>query len=332
MGLLVVLVYAVMQIEDLVRITPCKEAKESRAYYQQQFEAICSKLLTEFTLCVGESDRYRLLEVESYLYDQHSHPDPYPHNHPKQRIPGQWYFHHVGMSAGLRGGTRKGLDVTMGDGSMACKGGILIRAMQNTASGTVIDGPSLVVDAILRGLEATSLTDLVNTYFKESQGNAADTRSGFWLKHQPNSQTAIDRKRPNPDTECCTATVYRSVRIGLGFKGKDDYLLRLEYVGRLYRFVIHPQLLSKGKLWLALELIENSSLSIAEIATVLSVKQSVIQSYKKAFSEGRGHAKSVLKTCIQTTDMASGNSDWKCQALGALRWWEEQDNENKSAL
>jgi hypothetical protein len=318
-----------MHIEELLRITTCKDAKDSSTYYQQSFEDICSKLLSEFTLCVGDTDRYRLLEVEAYLYDEDTHQDPYPHNHPKQRIPGRWYFHHVGMSAGFRGGSRKGLDVTIGDGRMACKGGLLIRAMQNVTSGTIIDGPCLLVDAILNGLKVKSINELVDTYFNHSEGAAGDQTSGFWLKHNPPTSSPIARKRPKTDDDACVATVYRSIRIGLVVKGKYDYLHRLDYVGRLYRFVVHPHLLRKGKIWLALELIGNSSLSTAEIATVLNVKQSIIQNYQDAFLEGRSQAMSVLKTCIRTRDMASGSSDWKCKALGALRWWEEQDSRNK---
>ncbi|KAH8556714.1 hypothetical protein BGW37DRAFT_473815 [Umbelopsis sp. PMI_123] len=316
-----------MHIEGLLNIVPHKGLGNARDYYQQLFEEICSKLLLEFTLCVGKNDEYRVLEVEAYLYDEETHTDPYPHNHPKQRIPGRWYFHRIGMSSGFRGGSRKGMDVTLGDGRMACKGGILIRAIQNKKTGVVIDGPCLLVDTILKHLKVNSITALVDTFFTVSNGNAGDQRSGFWLRHDPpDVDPIIARKRPKTDDRSTYATVvYRSVRIGLGIKGKQDYLHRLGYIGRLYRFVIYPHLLNKGKLWLALELIENSSLSVAEIATTLNTKQSIIEGYQDAFLEGKQYAESTLKQCTRTKDMATGNSAWKCKVLGAIRWWEEQN-------
>ncbi|KAJ2958622.1 hypothetical protein NQZ79_g5798 [Umbelopsis isabellina] len=315
-----------MKVEDLVRIKACNSTKCSRSYYQQQFEVICSKLLSEFVLCIGESDQYRLLEVEAYLYEDEFHKDPFTHNHPKQRVPGRWFFHHVGMSAGFRGGTRKGMDITMGDCRNECKGGFLIRAIQHITSGTVIDGPCLLVDNILKTLKMNNLKDLVNTYFNESKGTAGDKSSGFWLEHRPSPVSELGKKRK---VDHQTPQIYRSIRIGLGMKAKQDYLNRLDFVGRPYRFVIQPHLLQKGKLWLALELLENSALSIDEIAEVLNMKPSVIEEYQNAFLEGKTHPKSILKSCIQSKDMASGNSEWKCKALGAIRFWEQQDDDNK---
>jgi hypothetical protein len=319
-----------MHIDKLLHIVPHDGAGNARSYYQQLFEDLCSKLLLEFTLCVGDTTQYRLLEVEAYLYDEETHTDPFTHNHPQQRIPGTWYFHRVGMSSGFRGGSRKGLDVTIGDGRMACKGGLLIRAIQDKKTGAVIDGPCLLVDAILKHLKVTSIRDLVETCFKTSNGKAGDETSGFWLKHEPPElDPTIVRKRPNMDRSAGATVVYRSVRIGLGIKGKEDYVHRLNYIARPYRFVIYPHLLTKGKLWLALELIENSSLSANEIATTLNMKQTVVEAYQASFSEGRQNAKSVLKTCTRTQDTVSGNADWKCKALGAIRWWEEKNEQGK---
>ncbi|CAM0135854.1 hypothetical protein VKS41_001708 [Umbelopsis sp. WA50703] len=316
-----------MKVEELVRIRACNSSKCSRSYYQRQFEIICSKLLLEFVLCIGESDQYRLLEVEAYLYEDEFHNDPFTHNHPKQRVPGRWFFHHVGMSAGFRGGTRKGMDITMGDGRNECKGGFLIRAVQHIASGTVIDGPCLLVDNILKILKMNNIKDLVNTFFNQSKGTADDKSSGFWLEHHPPPASESGTKRKLDYQE---PQVYRSIRIGLGLKAKHDHLHRLDYVGRPYRFVIKPHLLQKGKLWLALELIENSSLNTSEIADVLNMKSSVIEGYQAAFLDGKTHPKPTLKSCIQSKDMASGNSEWKCKALGATRWWEQQDENNKN--
>src|SRR5205823_1464943 len=97
---------------------------------------------------------HRITECEFY-YRGPAHDDPFTHGDPVQVHAGRWYFH---KTAGTyRGGSFKGIDVTFGDGT--AKGGILLRGAE-TANGTLIDGPSLLVDHVLRLCGAASVAEL----------------------------------------------------------------------------------------------------------------------------------------------------------------------------
>lgn len=66
------------------------------------------------------------------------------------------------MSTGLKGGTRKGLDITIGCAERGATGGILIRAIREVGGkGQVVEGPSLVCDKILSEFGARGLKELV---------------------------------------------------------------------------------------------------------------------------------------------------------------------------
>ena len=106
------------------------------------FADIANRLLNECAFMVAGA-RYRIAEVEMY-YAGDAHADPFSHRDPLQREAGRWYFHRTGGT--YRGGTFKGLDLTLGDG--AAYFGILIRTVISPA-GMVICGPSLTVDLLL---------------------------------------------------------------------------------------------------------------------------------------------------------------------------------------
>src|SRR5690242_14156776 len=107
------------------------------------FRKIATALLTSARLVVG-GEPHRLVEIECY-YHGPDHPDPFAHRDPVQLHLGRWYFHRTGGV--YRSGSFKGLDVAFGDGHSHA--GLLIRGVE-TAAGTLIDGPSLTVDHVLR--------------------------------------------------------------------------------------------------------------------------------------------------------------------------------------
>ncbi|KAL0573654.1 hypothetical protein V5O48_008300 [Marasmius crinis-equi] len=179
----------------------------SETEIKNHFETIASKLLSgSFHLVVRRKTEtqvsevhYELLEIEFYLWKSGCHEDPFTHGSEEQRISGRWYFHRAPKksedasrsltSSGYRGGTRKGLDLTLGcappaapsrsatirsrffgdteiTGSSDCpgsskptpvasgvdlRGGILLRSMRRLGvDEKVISGPSLLVDEILK--------------------------------------------------------------------------------------------------------------------------------------------------------------------------------------
>ena len=120
------------------------------------FAAVADSLLNQTRLVVG-AEIWRLTELEFY-YRAPGHLDPFAHANPVQAHCGRWYFHRT--HGGYRGGSFKGVDVTFGDGE--ARGGILLRGAER-ADGTVIDGPSLFVDALLRATASTNVRELDET-------------------------------------------------------------------------------------------------------------------------------------------------------------------------
>ena len=73
---------------------------------------------------------HTILEVELYITSE-SHPDPFTHCNEVQKVCGMWYFHRSGTGGGktgYRGGSFKGLDISIGGEGRT--GGVLIRTIR----------------------------------------------------------------------------------------------------------------------------------------------------------------------------------------------------------
>ncbi len=119
------------------------------------FARIAEQLLNG-TRLVADKKAHRILEVEFY-YRSPEHLDLFAHAQPIQLNVGRWYFHMTGK--GYRGGSYKGIDLTFGDANAYA--GILIRTIEKP-DGSLINGPSLIVDHLLRLTKQASVKDLVN--------------------------------------------------------------------------------------------------------------------------------------------------------------------------
>lgn len=120
------------------------------------FSRMASLLLGASTLVIGAA-RFDIVEVEAYLWCE-GHADPYVHRDPQQmNTCGEWYFHRE--KAAKIGFTLKGVDLTFGEPGKEA-GGLLIRAILDQATNEFIEGPSRVVDRILRGASVTSVVEL----------------------------------------------------------------------------------------------------------------------------------------------------------------------------
>ncbi len=122
------------------------------------FVATAQALFAERGLSINGTV-YEFAELEFYWHTK-EHPDPYVHCHPEQEQYAKWYFHRTttAATAGYKGGTFKGLDLTLG-----AKGaylGILIRSIYHPTTG-MISGPCCVVDHILAAYGMDSITTLV---------------------------------------------------------------------------------------------------------------------------------------------------------------------------
>ncbi|KAI1791055.1 hypothetical protein LXA43DRAFT_450246 [Ganoderma leucocontextum] len=172
---------------------------DSMSAIETRFNQIASDLLHNYRIEVKSAkgaEQLEVLEVEFYLYKTGCHEDPFTHASPEQSQRGRWYFHRPPSRSsdpgtpttvtpnGYRGGTRKGLDVTLGrappaitskffpvppstsnaassEGGDIVRGGALFRSVRRVSDRKVISGPSLLVDEVLRLSGAKEIAELV---------------------------------------------------------------------------------------------------------------------------------------------------------------------------
>ncbi|KAF9443294.1 hypothetical protein P691DRAFT_713474 [Macrolepiota fuliginosa MF-IS2] len=185
-----------------------------------RFDEIARVLIHEHRLVVsnnGVETAFEIQEMEFYLQKGVYHEDPFTHGSEEQKVSGRWYFHRAPRKSadatrsstsltGYRGGTRKGLDLTIGgpppqalspyfsqpvkssgtsdnakqetrvegaDGGLL-RGGILLRSLRGLAKNSTtgssksnsVSGPSLLVDRILELSGAPSISELVENAWR----------------------------------------------------------------------------------------------------------------------------------------------------------------------
>jgi hypothetical protein len=227
------------------------------------FDRLADRLLKATRLHI-HGQRYRLTEVEVY-YHSAAHPDPYAHRNPIQRHTGRWYFHRTGGQ--YRGGSFKGLDVTFGDG--VAHGGILFRGMEKP-DGSVVDGPSLLVDELLNATRFRTVATL----------DAALGERLAWDTDSPMSLVPWEGE-PQP--------VWKSIRVGLSLKRfpfhPEDPAIR--FLFRHYRYLTEPRRTKKGKPHLVLPLLADG-MSAEKIHRITGCPLATVQRYATEFAAGRG--------------------------------------------
>lgn len=145
---------AVAVSEAMRALLPAEGAGE--AAYPPAFRAIADLLLNRVTLLVS-GEPHRFTEIELY-FNGDDHGDDFTHGDPLQQKLGRWYFHRLGNE--YKSGTYKGLDITLGSGGAF--GGVLLRGAARLSSPLeLIEGPSLLVDHILRLTGSPTIRDLV---------------------------------------------------------------------------------------------------------------------------------------------------------------------------
>lgn len=226
------------------------------------FDAVADRLLGHCRLMIGGRP-HRLTEVEGY-YHSADHPDPFAHRHPVQVHLGRWYFHRVG--GGYRGGSFKGLDVTCG--RPGAFGGILFRGLE-TPDGAVVDGPSLVVDHLLRTTGFASVSGL----------DAALGERPAWDTDGPLSLVLVEGE-PRP--------VLKSLRVGLSLKRQAGEAA-LGYLFRPYRYLTDPRRTKKGKAHMVLPLLA-AGRTDDEIRNLTGCPSAAVRRYRQEFDAGRAEA------------------------------------------
>lgn len=203
------------------RLAPLLLVREDRAGYDADAVRLATALLERFEL-VAEGRAHRVEELELYLFGPR-HQDPFAHRDPIQAEPGRWYFHKTGR--GYRGGSYKGLDLTFG--RSGAFGGVLLRSLR-ADDGTLVEGPSLCVDRILRCTGGASVAEL-------------DARIGGARATDPGSILHL-REAPRREVD-----IVRTARVGLTLKRcalpseMPAFLLRPD------RFLTAPREIKKGR-------------------------------------------------------------------------------------
>lgn len=201
---------------------------ETQTALEHGFIEVARLLLLQSVLHVAGKP-YQLMDVEFYFYNAVFHPDPYSHSfqyansvRSKQSVTGAWYFHRfTGMEKYTH--TRRGIDLTYGNGEKQRYGGILIRAMKSLVDDRIISGPSRVVGEIMTAMHNPK--KLEEIAFDMHAGLAFDPNASLFLAF-------LDPKRKIP--------LYSTARFGIS--DKDPV-----YQHKHYRFFTDPTSLNKIK-------------------------------------------------------------------------------------
>lgn len=178
-----------------------------------------ANVLLNYTYLMVRNVGYRLVEIEFYLNNAH-HPDLYVHSNPDQLLLNKFYFHKF-KNGTYKSGTFKGLDLTFGDNESKTYFGILIRAVLNTQTDQLIEGPCNVVNHVLSQYGFGSVVELTE-------------RSVLSL--HANIPNFILVRTDELDTE----PMFIGPRIGLSEKYP-------EYQHKCYRYVIYRNRTKKQK-------------------------------------------------------------------------------------
>jgi hypothetical protein len=222
--------------------------------------AIATRLLDGCRLLVADQP-HRFAEVEFY-YCGDGHPDRFTHRDPLQRACGRWYFHRT--RGVYRGGSFKGFDLTFGDGTAF--GGVLIRGLE-APDGSLIDGPSLCVDHLLKTTGHAAIAPL-----DEAIGGRAawEAVNPLRLEDAPSSGRRL----------------YRSGRVGLTLKKAKPPSDLPRYILRPYRYLTEPRRTAKGKPYLVLALY-GQGVAPDDIPGLTGCPAKAVKRYIEDFEAGR---------------------------------------------
>jgi hypothetical protein len=227
------------------------------------FSRIAGRLLNGSFLNI-RGETHRLTEIEFYYWST-DHADPFAHRHSVQTHLARWYFHRTGDA--YRGGTYKGVDLTLA-----------------TPQG-VIDGPSLVVDYLLRTCGVRTVAELDATI---SVRTAWDQSSPLYF---------VDAQDRNHAVLACA-------RVGLTLRRARSGDQRPHYLTRPYRFLVESSAIHKGKPQMVIAMHRAGQSAPAIAARIGSPARTVI-TYIAAYEAGRrqGNFEDYVGRDLSSTDI-----------------------------
>ena len=247
----------------------------------------------------------------------------YFHRAPRRSIDGS---RSSTSATGYRGGTRKGLDLTIGGPILSphfvssntagnidqVRGGVLLRSLRRVHDNETISGPSLLVDEILQQNNSPTIAVLVDEIWNHDTSAfykhqvASSSRSTLFIKARTPSQIASSKPE-----------IYQSPRIGLDLSHPDIRASRdhprVTYISRPYRYFIRPNLLTKnGRIHSFLGVyrtvrrraggnIDDADLIKDEICRISGLKRAAVDKYFGGLEQGR-------KDCLSTVVGLAGKN------------------------
>jgi len=195
---------------------------------ERGFAEAANIILADYRLVAGNTC-FQILELEFYFHQTLFHPDPYSHafQYPnrvqaKMSVTGSWYFHRfIGIEKYTH--TRRGLDLTYGNGERQAYGGILFRSALRESDQKIFSGPSNLMKAVLDA--ASDPQGVQHLAFNLEEGMAF--RVDSVIRMEP-------REKPLP------LDLFKTSRFGLGDK---DPLYR----DKEYRFFSDRKVIKKIK-------------------------------------------------------------------------------------
>jgi 3-methyladenine DNA glycosylase Mpg len=188
---------------------------------EELLSRVADSLLNKHQVLVPVGDEvheFRICEVEFYVKNE-SHNDEYTHQDDHQMSYGKWYFHRT-KSGNYKGGTYKGVDLTLGEDGTHF--GVLIRSLYDTENEDFIEGPCRCVNKILELNTCKNVGDYMD---ERTDPPSARSTKNFHIKRC--------RGLEKHD-------VYTGPRIGLSNKYPD-------FKEKAYRFVIMKDKVKKQK-------------------------------------------------------------------------------------
>lgn len=194
----------------------------------QGFSQAAKIMLADYRLVAGTT-HFQILELEFYFHQALFHPDPYSHafQYPnrvqaKMSVTGSWYFHRfIGIEKYTH--TRRGLDLTYGNGKKQAYGGILFRSALREHDRQIFSGPSNLMKAVLEA--ASDPQGVQHLAFNLEEGMAF--RPDSVIRMEPREKSL------QPD-------LFKTSRFGLG--DKDPF-----YRDKEYRFFSDSRAIKKVK-------------------------------------------------------------------------------------
>ena len=219
------------------------------------------------------------------------------------------------------------------DTSRQACGGILLRSMRSMdGSGTVISGPSLLVDKILNITKSRNISEFVNTKLGGCISALSPTNHERTLGHSAKLYLATST-RP-PDTHA--PMIHRSPRVGLDLAHPSVVPQRnngrVQFISKLYRHFVHPELLkSNGRYhtFIGILLEQHSAESTtseslhcpilrAQLIEMTMLKRVTIEKYIKDYTQG--FTKRSLSEYVGSSGKgASSNPQMFMGMMGVLR-------------